>query len=197
MCYIACRQDISNDALNTFNAALNKFCELCEVFRSSGVHPTEFSLSRQHALFHYHRQIEDFGAPDGLCSSITESHHITTVKRPWRRSNRYNALEQMLITNQRSDKLAAMQSDFIACGMLSGGYKLGKNMTTHVFKPKHSNCSEKDDTWPAEEEDILGNVVLAQTRGMLFTLITRFTLIQKPSLSTQISSRYTLSVRKD
>jgi hypothetical protein len=174
MCYIARRQDISNDALDAFDVALNKFRELREVFRSSGVRPTGFSLPRQHALFHYRRQIEDFGAPGGLCSSITESRHISTVKRPWRRSNRYNALGQMLITNQRSDKLAAMRSDFVARGMLPGGYESGKNMTTHAFKPKYSSRGEEDNTWPAEEGDVLGNVVLAQTRGTLFTLTTRF-----------------------
>jgi hypothetical protein len=181
MCYIACCQDICNDALEAFDAAKNKFLELREVFRTSGVRPTEFSLLCQHALFHYCRQIEDFGAPGGLCSSIMESRHITAVKRPWRQSNRYNALGQMLVTNQRLDRLAAMQSNFIARGMLPGGHKLGKNMTTHVFKPKNSSRGEEDDAWPAEEENILGNVVLAQTRGMSFTLVTLIiTLIQNP-----------------
>jgi hypothetical protein len=181
MCYIARRQDICNDALEAFDAAKNKFLELREVFRTSGVRPTGFSLPRQHALFHYRRQIEDFGAPGGLCSSIMESRHITAVKRPWRRSNRYNALGQMLVTNQRLDKLAAMQSDFIARGMLPGGHKSGKNMTTHVFKPKNSSRGEEDDAWPAEEENVLGNVVLAQTRGTSFTLVTLIiTLIQNP-----------------
>jgi hypothetical protein len=182
VCYIARRQDISNDALDAFDAALNKFWELREVFRSSGVRPTGFSLPRQHALFHYRRQIEDFGAPGGLCSSIMESRHITAVKRPWRRSNRYNAIGQMLVTNQRLEKLAAMRSDFVARGMLPGGHKSGKNMTTHVFEPKYSSRGEEDDAWPAEEENVLGNVVLARTRGMLFSLIT--TLIRKPLTDT-------------
>ena len=71
-----------------------------------------------HTFTHYHHQIEDFGAPGGLCSSITKSRHITAVKKPWRQSNRHNALGQMLVTNQRLDKLAAMQSDFISRGML-------------------------------------------------------------------------------
>ncbi|KAF8953940.1 hypothetical protein BDZ97DRAFT_1678489, partial [Flammula alnicola] len=45
-------------------------------------------------------QVQEFGAPGGLCSSITESRHITAVKKPWRRSSRFEALGQMLITNQ-------------------------------------------------------------------------------------------------
>ncbi|KZP05117.1 hypothetical protein FIBSPDRAFT_766326, partial [Athelia psychrophila] len=62
-----------------------------------------------------------FGAPNGLCSSITETKHIRAVKEPWRRSSRFNALGQMLVTNQRLDKLAAMRVDFARRGMLQAG----------------------------------------------------------------------------
>ncbi|MGZ7276387.1 hypothetical protein ACXWP9_09575, partial [Streptococcus pyogenes] len=55
-----------------------------------------FSLPRQHAMTHYPDLICLFGAPNGLCSSITESKHIKAVKQPYRRSNRNNALGQML-----------------------------------------------------------------------------------------------------
>ena len=71
-------------------------------------------------MVHYSRLIRMFGAPNGLCSSITESKHIKAVKEPWRRSNRYNALGQMLLTNQRLDKLAAARVDFTSRGMLNG-----------------------------------------------------------------------------
>lgn len=69
---------------------------------------------------HYARGIHLFGAPNGLCSSITESKHIKAVKEPWRRSSRFNALGQMLLTNQRLDKLAASHNDFKSRGMLKG-----------------------------------------------------------------------------
>ena len=62
--------------------------------------------------------IQEFSAPNGLCSSITESQHITAVKRPWRRSNRYDVLGQMLLTIQRLDKLAAARVSFVEHGML-------------------------------------------------------------------------------
>jgi hypothetical protein len=69
-------------ALDTLDEALDKFKELREVFRVPGVRPDSFSsLPRMHSIFHYRRHIEDFGAPGGLCSSITESCHITAVKR--------------------------------------------------------------------------------------------------------------------
>ncbi|KAF8992148.1 hypothetical protein BDQ17DRAFT_1392882 [Cyathus striatus] len=61
-----------------------------------------------------------FGAPNGLCSSITESKHIKAVKEPWRCSNRYNALGQMLLTNERLDKLNAFRIDLQSRNLLPG-----------------------------------------------------------------------------
>jgi hypothetical protein len=69
---------------------------------------------------HYAHVIQLFGAPNGLCSSITESKHIKAVKEPWRRSSKYKALGQMLVTNQRLSKLAAARVDFESRGMLEG-----------------------------------------------------------------------------
>jgi hypothetical protein len=100
VCYIVRRTDLDHKALKAFDNALAKFYTLREVFRTSGVRPTGFSLPRQHSLSHYSHLINEFGAPGGVCSSITESRHITAVKKPWRRSNRYQALGQMLVTNQ-------------------------------------------------------------------------------------------------
>ncbi|OBZ79674.1 hypothetical protein A0H81_01416 [Grifola frondosa] len=64
--------------------------------------------------------IWSFAAPNGLCTSITESKHIDAVKDPWRRSNRFEEVGQMLLTNQRLDKLAASRTDFADRGMLNG-----------------------------------------------------------------------------
>ncbi|KIK35056.1 hypothetical protein CY34DRAFT_17283 [Suillus luteus UH-Slu-Lm8-n1] len=69
---------------------------------------------------HYIHLIRLFGAPNGLRSSITKSKHIKAVKEPWQWSNRYKALGQMLVTNQRLDKLTAAWTDFTNRGMLSG-----------------------------------------------------------------------------
>ncbi|KIM76997.1 hypothetical protein PILCRDRAFT_12366 [Piloderma croceum F 1598] len=73
-----------------------------------------------HSRLHYLQLIRAFGTPNGLCSSITESKHIKAVKEPWRRSNRFNALSEMLLTNQQLDKLAAARVDFAHRGMLQG-----------------------------------------------------------------------------
>ncbi|KAI9438995.1 hypothetical protein H4582DRAFT_2111280 [Lactarius indigo] len=165
-CYISRRQGIDSGALDALDCALEKFKQLHEVFRTSGIRSTGFSLPRQHSIFHYWRLIEDFGAPGGLCTSITESRHITAVKKPWRRSNRYQALGQMLLTNQRLDKLAAMRSHFASLNMFQGGQTDNSN-TSQVPHPPHlpSDDDDDDDDGGPVEEGILGHVVLAQNRA--------------------------------
>jgi hypothetical protein len=119
-CYIA-RQDIlTNNYLNLLDAALKRLHQYREIFWVSSVRPAGFSLPRQHALNHYHRNIKNFRAPNGLCSSITKSKHISAVKKPWCRSNQYEALKQMLIVNTRNNQLAAARADFSSRGMLHG-----------------------------------------------------------------------------
>ena len=70
-------------------------------------------------MVHYYDHIKNFGSPNGLCSSITESKHIAAVKRPWRRLNKHMALPQMLKINERLDKVAAACADFTTRGMLA------------------------------------------------------------------------------
>jgi len=93
-----------------------------EIFVDTGVREKDQQPPRQHCMIHYARLIRAFGAPNGLCSSITESKHIEAVKEPWRRSNRFHALGQMLKTNLRLDKLSAARVAFKSCEMLEGDY---------------------------------------------------------------------------
>ena len=73
---------------------------------------TTFLLPHQHATKHYLSLICLFGAPNGLCLSITECKHIKAVKEPWRYSSKFNALGQMLRTNQYLDKITSACVDF-------------------------------------------------------------------------------------
>ncbi|KAG1738865.1 uncharacterized protein EDB91DRAFT_1237652 [Suillus paluster] len=118
-CYIFRCEALTEDDLVQLQDALDCFHQYHEVFKTTGVRLT-FSLPRQHSLQHYAQMIRLFRAPNGLCSLITESKHIKAVKEPWRCSSRYKALGQMLLTNQRLNKIAAACSDFEACGMLHG-----------------------------------------------------------------------------
>jgi len=121
-CYIARRDVQDTQSLIELDNTLKRFHRYRTIFETSGVRVDGFALPRQHSLIHYKSLIRAFGAPNGLCSSITESKHIKAVKQPWRRSSRFNALGQMLLTNQRLDKLAATRVDFKERGMLEGTY---------------------------------------------------------------------------
>ncbi len=117
--YIARRDVITKDDLDALQDAISRFHSYRNIFSAvCGVNG--FSLPRQHAIVHYPALIRLFGAPNGLCTSITESKHIRAVKEPWRRSNRNEALFQMLVTNQRLDQLAAVHANFSKRGLLNG-----------------------------------------------------------------------------
>jgi len=119
-CYIVRCNILDTKSLDELEDALNHYHTYRMIFQECGVCPDGFNLPRQHSLLHYLQLIREFGAPNGLCSSITESKHIKAVKEPWRCSNRFNALGQMLLTNQQLDKLAAAQVDFVHHKMLDG-----------------------------------------------------------------------------
>ena len=118
-CYIARRNVLTERDLTALVDALHRFHQDRTCFVSSGVRKN-FLLPRQHSLSHYPKLIRYFGAPNGHCSSLTESRHIKFVKVPYRRSNRNEPLGQILVTNQRMDQLAAAHVDFASRGMLDG-----------------------------------------------------------------------------
>ena len=137
-CYITHHNVINEHSLKDLEAALQQFRQFCTVFsgtvRADGL--TGFALPRQHSLTHYHSNIKKFGAPNSLCSSITESKHIITVKRPWCQSSRYKALSQILQVNQKLDKLAAAKADFASHGMLAGS-----SLTTALGNTNHDGAN--------------------------------------------------------
>ncbi|KIK95755.1 hypothetical protein PAXRUDRAFT_11252 [Paxillus rubicundulus Ve08.2h10] len=118
-CYLVRRNVITEESLHQIQDALDRFHRYRTIFQTTGV-VFNFSLPRQHSMVHYPLTVQLFGAPNGLCSSITELKHIKAVKEPWRRSNQNDPLGQMLTTNQQLDKLTASRVDFEAHGMLKG-----------------------------------------------------------------------------
>ncbi|OBZ70718.1 hypothetical protein A0H81_09500 [Grifola frondosa] len=118
-CYLVRRNVHTLSTMDAMEDALDRFYKNRTIFQTTGIRDG-FSLPRQHSLRHYLDMIWAFAAPNGLCTSITESKHIDAVKDPWRRSNRYEEVGQMLLTNQRLDKLAASRTDFADRGMLNG-----------------------------------------------------------------------------
>lgn len=150
------RSEIGELDLVALEKALARFHTTRESFRTAGVRPSGFNLPRQHSMVHYVYLIQEFGAPNGLCSSITESRHITAVKEPWRRSNHFEPLGQILVTNQRLDKLASARTNFIAREKLPPERNTAPCKTRVVH-----NGNEEDLDGAVDGADVQGEVKLA------------------------------------
>lgn len=187
-CYHVRRDVLDDDDLDKLDELLAKFHEMREVFREVGVRPKGFNLPRQHALTHYRNLITEFGAPNGLCSSITESQHIDDIKDAYRRSNRNQPLSQMLTTNQRMDKLAAQHSNFAARGMLNDSLfqdyiEAPPHVASDIHTWSHRPHADDDDGGAVDGKDITGEVLMARTAGMshlhiVFALLTEWPLVR-------------------
>lgn len=158
-CYLARRNDFTTDTIAEIQQAIHSFHDHRKIFLETEVRK-HFSIPRMHSIGHYPFLIVDFGAPNGVCSSITESRHITAVKKPWRRSNRYNALSQMLLTNQRLDKLANLHSYLADQGLMP---------PLHSAPPVDPFEAEREDEGADNGEHLLARVELAKKRGKLYT----------------------------
>jgi hypothetical protein len=161
-CYLVRRNVLNESTLDAIDDALARFHDNRVVFEEAGVRTDGFSLPRQHSMKHYRSLIQMFGAPNGLCSSITESKHIKAVKEPWRRSSKFDALGQMLVTNQRLDKLAASRVHFAAHGMLNGPC-LAQHLVPLPVPPPldHGDI----DIEAVDGPKVSASVSLARTRG--------------------------------
>ena len=105
-------------------------------------------------MVHYYDHIKNFGSPNSLCSSITESKHIAAVKCPWRRSNKHAALPQMLKVNERLDKIAAARADFAARGMLADSCLVQAIMAySDEDSMQHEDASDSDKTDSEDSDD--------------------------------------------
>ncbi|KAJ3742783.1 hypothetical protein DFH05DRAFT_1495496 [Lentinula detonsa] len=153
-CYLARRNDFTTDTIAELQNALHSFCEYRKIFLRTNVR-AHLSIPRMHSILHYPYLIINFGAPNGVCSSITESRHITAVKKPWRRSNRYNALSQMLLTNQRLDKLTMLRARLVEQGLMPP-------LQAPAPDPFET---DKDDEGAVDADRLLAKVELAKTRA--------------------------------
>jgi hypothetical protein len=172
-CYLVRQSTINETALDAIDNALARFHQDCVIFEATGVQPTGFSLPRQHSAIHYRRLIELFGAPNGICSSITESKHIKAVKQPWCRSSHFNTLGQMLLTNQHIDKLSACHVDFAERGMLQGPCLA----PTVEIQTVHIAVNEDPDDEVVEGPRVLATVELAKRHSMILLLLSVLYLI--------------------
>ena len=101
-CYIAHHNVHDMQSLKELDDALQCYHYHHKIFLDTGVW-NGFNLPHQHALVHY-----------------AKAKHIKAVKELWWQSSHFDALGQMLLTNQHIDKLAAARADFTRWGMLQG-----------------------------------------------------------------------------
>ncbi|KAJ7026200.1 hypothetical protein C8F04DRAFT_1298099 [Mycena alexandri] len=164
-CCLVRQNAFTATTIDSVREALGRFHHYRDIFIQTGVR-LDISLPRQHALTHYPRAIELFASPNGLCSSITESKHIKAVKEPWRRSNRFKALSQMLCTVRRLDSLAAARTIFHEQGMLAGSASSYEAMVLrgeHPQPPAAVDEDDDDDGGPHNGPKSLTSVELART----------------------------------
>ncbi|KAH9040822.1 hypothetical protein EDB84DRAFT_1587510 [Lactarius hengduanensis] len=188
-CYIARHNVLTEITLTELEDALARFNEYRTVFLEENVREN-FSLPRQHSMHHYPDMIRLFGAPNGLCSSITEAKHIKAVKEPWRRSNRNKPLKQMLLTNQRLDKLMAARIDFTRRGMLER-LRLDASLKTMervqgAFNEQRAGKHAEDPSDIVNDSTILAHVELAKTIHHRGTVTSIATYLKKPTFPTLV-----------
>jgi hypothetical protein len=119
-CYTARRAYLTDSHLEELDKALAEFQQYRRVFAKREDETGHWiTAPRQHSMVHYRHITELFGAPNGLCSLITESKHIVAVKKPYRRTNHHQPLAQMILINQRQEKLAACRHALEKRGLLS------------------------------------------------------------------------------
>ena len=203
--YIAWMDSFTVKELNALDDTLYRFQKYKTIFQEAGVRnndTTAFSLPCQHVMTHYRDHIENFGTPSGLCMSTPESKHKSAVKRSWCCSNQCEALKQILLMNERNDKLASAYIDFKQRGMLEGtattdalyrllalkGHSpLSPNPLPIPSMSQQSRSPEDDDEdiFGPEDESILSEVTLAKGCGMDSPAI-----LKKPQSDTQTASHY-------
>ncbi|KAF8203408.1 hypothetical protein K438DRAFT_1964892 [Mycena galopus ATCC 62051] len=189
-CYTVRRNCITTDDFPRLKSKLACFHQYRAAFIDCGLR-TDISLPRQHSLVHYIPSIILFGSPNGLCSSITESKHIKAVKEPWRRSSRYKALAQMLVTLTRLDKLAALRMTLKLRGMLVGtvssytrGVLDGEQPQLAAAAPAPDDEDDDNDDGTVHGPKSLSDIELAHTlqRGYPHTLLELAAHIHHPQL---------------
>ncbi|KAL6303589.1 hypothetical protein BKA93DRAFT_817925 [Sparassis latifolia] len=156
-CYLVRCSVHTEETIARVQCALDQFHQYRVIFQETGVRD-DFSLPRQHSLDHYPRHIQNYGAPNGLCSSITEAKHIKAVKEPWRRSNRYNALGQMLLTNQRMLQGTCLSEALLALEILDGD----EAVEALEDDENGSEREEEQDNGVIQGPHVLGSVMTAR-----------------------------------
>ncbi|GBE89318.1 predicted protein [Sparassis crispa] len=139
--------------------ALSAFLDFCYLMRRTDFdEETLAAVQNSIQRFHCHREM--VCEKTSLCLDNTLSYTTQTIyenlehQMPWRRSSRYNALSQMLLTNQHLDKLAALRTHFVERGILAPAR----------LPPPTPFDNDEEEAGPINDDRVLAEVILARTR---------------------------------
>jgi hypothetical protein len=182
-CYLVRRSVLYESDIHKLDQHVADFHKHRQIFIEAGLR-TNFSLPRQHSIIHYAPRIRDFAAPNGLCSSITESKHIRAVKDPYRRTNRYKEMGQMLVINQRMDKMDSAFTDFASRGMMDSDDPFINILPSlpQIGTNRLHNDDLDDDLVSSDAIQILAEVRLCKTRGTCFKSLSAKLLLIRCSI---------------
>ena len=82
-CYLIRQPVFTPEVLDKIDAALNTYYRFREIFREAGILERDGFPIKQHTVVHFRHLIEEYGALNTICTSITESKHIDAVKKPY------------------------------------------------------------------------------------------------------------------
>ncbi|TEB19315.1 hypothetical protein FA13DRAFT_1821107 [Coprinellus micaceus] len=157
ICYILRRNAITASALKEASTELERFHELRAVFVEEGARQ-HISLPRQHALPHFIPAVRNFGSPNGLCSSITESRHITAMEAIRRRFSNLGMLEgttSWYTAMEMSTRAALNDSAEDGCE---------EKVESEVTEDDNEDEWDMEDVGPVPGPRMASSVKLSQTR---------------------------------
>jgi hypothetical protein len=140
---------------------LQEFHNVRAFFLESNV-MSKVAAPQQHALSHYVHSIKLFGALNGLCSSITESKQIDSVKKPWRNSSRNAPIFQMMTRISRLEKISSLTSYLTSLGMMWGSTS---QFMQHSMTPQHVNEGSDSDEVPDSDDPVERDVAIDSTEN--------------------------------
>ena len=82
-CYLIWQPVFMSEVLDKIDTTLNTYYKFREIFHEAGILDRDEFPIKQHAIAHFQHLIEEYGAPNAICTSIIEFKHIDTVKKPY------------------------------------------------------------------------------------------------------------------
>ncbi|KAJ3576942.1 hypothetical protein NP233_g78 [Leucocoprinus birnbaumii] len=146
-CYITRKEVINDNALDDLQDALKRFIQYRDAFVRHGVRRAQTVPPRQHSMQHYFKMIRAFGAPNGLCSSITDRmDKLAAAQLHFQELGMMNETDEVMLLLQTGSDDEEDEDERRDVVELQSGIKLAKrpsairlsleSLTSHVNRPR-------------------------------------------------------------